>query len=136
MKLMALFFSTAALAVLGGGCTTHGPYEPLNTTKYTLEDKAKFILLDKDMRDAVTCTGLQEGRTTDGRMKIAANLHNQGNKRIEVQADCVFKDAQGFALDEQLYRTIILDENATETATFEAINTNAVKYTVRVRSAR
>lgn len=135
MKLMPLFFSTAILVVLSSGCA-HGPYDPLNTSKPNLEDKAKFVVLDKDMQHAVTCTGLQEGRTADGRLKIAAQLRNRENKRIEVQADCVFKDAQGFSLDEQLYRTVILDENATETLSFEALNTNAVKYTVRVRSAR
>lgn len=136
MKLMALLLSTAALVVLGTGCTTHGPYEPLDTTKHSVEDKAKFVLLDEEMQHAVTCTGLLEARTPDGRLKIAANLRNRQGARLEVQADCVFKDAQGFSLDEQLYRTVILDENATETLTFEAMNTNAVKYTVRVRKAR
>ena len=140
MKHLALLFSAAALAAIITGCATggsdHGAYPPLNTTNYNLEATAKFVLFDAGAQRSVTCTGLQEGRTVDGRLKISANLRNRENRRIEVQANCVFKDAQAFTVDETPFRTVILDENATEGITFEAFNTNAVKYTIRVRQAR
>jgi hypothetical protein len=67
---------------------------------------------------------------------VSAKLRNRENRRIEVQANCEFKDAQDFALDSTPFRTVFLDENATETVTFESFNKNAVRYTIRVRQAR
>ena len=63
-------------------------------------------------------------------------VYDRENRRIEVQANCVFKDAQGFTVDETPFRTVILDENATQDVSFEAFNLNAAKYTIRVREAR
>lgn len=139
MKLMALLFSAAALAVLITGCATrrdHGAYRPLNTTNHNVEAIAKFVLFDAGAQHSVTCTGLEEGRTSDGRLKVSANLRNRENRRIEVQANCVFKNEQGFPVDETSFRTVILDENATEGISFESLNTSAMKYTIRIRQAR
>jgi hypothetical protein len=139
MKLMALLFSATALAVLNTGCTTssdHGSYLPVNTTTNNVENTAKFVLFDAGAQQSVTCSGLEEGRTADGRMKVAANLRNRENRRIEVQANCVFKNEQGFPVDETTFRTVILDENSTVGISFESFNASAVKYTIRIRQAR
>ena len=136
MKHVALLLSTSALALLINGCAHGGAYQPQNTTKYSQEDTSKFVLFDSGAQHSVTCTGIQEGRTTDGRMKVTANLRNRENRRIEVQANCVFKDAQGFSVDETPFRTVILDENATESVAFESFKKDAAKYTIRVRQAR
>ena len=139
MKLIALLFSTTALAVLIAGCTTssdHGAYLPVNTTTNNVEATAKFVLFDAGAQHSVTCSGLEEGRTADGRMKVSANLRNRENRRIEVQANCVFKNDLGFAVDETAFRTVILDENATVGISFESLNATAVKYTIRIRQAR
>ncbi len=69
-------------------------------------------------------------------MKVVATLRNRENRRIEVQINCVFKDAQDFAVDETPFRTVILDENAMQAVTFEAFNKQALRYTIRVREAR
>ena len=61
-----------------------------------VDDDADF--LDAGAQRSVTCTGIQETRLPDGRMKVAANLRNRENRRIEVQANCVFKDEQAFAM--------------------------------------
>lgn len=136
MKTIALILSATVFALLESGCASGGAYAPRNATKFNQEDTAKFVLFDSGAQHSVTCTQIQTGRTTDGRLKVAANLRNRENRRIEVQANCVFKDAQNFTLDETPFRTVILDENATEGISFEAFNTNAVNYTIRVRQAR
>jgi len=39
-----------------------GPFAPLDTTKFTLENTDKFVLLSTSPRNfSVTCTGLQSG---------------------------------------------------------------------------
>ena len=136
MKHLALFLSVAACAAFVAGCASGGAYEPKNTTKYNVEDTAKFVLFDAGAQRSVTCPGIQEGRTSDGRMKVTAHLRNRENRRIEVQANCVFKDAQGFTVDETPFRTVFLDENATQDVSFESFNKDAAKYTIRVREAR
>lgn len=124
------------MALLAGGCARGGAYQAKNATKYNYEATSKFVLLDAGAQRSVTCPGIQETRLPDGRLKVAAQLRNRENRRIEVQVNCVFKDEQTFAIDETPFRTVILDENATETVTFESFKKEVSKYTVRVRQAR
>ena len=120
------------------GCATHdtGAYLPQNTSVNNVEDSNRFVLLDKAAQYSVTCGSLQEGRTPDGRMQVRANLRNRENRRIQVQVNCVFKDAQGFVLEDTPFQTVFLDENAQEGVAFLSANDKAQRYTIRVRQAR
>lgn len=134
---VALLLSAAALAFTAGCATETGPYAPLDTTKFTLENTDSFVLLDKPAQYSVTCTGLQHRPLADGRLEVTANVKNREARRIQVQINCVFKDDQGFSTgDETPWQTLILSENSTEAVRFTAMNTQARKYTVRVRQAR
>lgn len=126
-----------SLLLLGGCATEPGPFTPQDTTKYTVENTEKFVLLDKPTQYSITCTGLQERVLPDGRMEVVANVKNRETRRIQVQINCVFKDAQGFTTgDETPFQTLILAENSTEAVRFTAMNTLAQRYTIRVRQAR
>lgn len=133
-----LFVSIAALGLFGGCAVEPGPFAPLDTTKYTLENTDRFVVLDQPAQISVTCTGLQElTRPADGRLEVVANVKNRESRRIQVQINCVFKDEQGFSTgDETPWQTLILSENSTEAVRFTAMNAQAKKYTVRVRQAR
>jgi uncharacterized protein YcfL len=133
MKQLALFLSVVAL--VASGCAGNGGNEPVTTVKHNQEDP-RFVPMDKAVQQSVTCTQIQLGRTADGRTRVSANLRNQENRRLEVQANCQFKDAQGFTLESTPFQTVFLDENATETISFESINKDATNYTIRVRQAR
>ncbi len=135
MKTPLLPLATFA-AVLLAGCVG-GAYGPANTSRHDLENREKFVLLDSLTQSAVTCSGLQERRLADGRLEVSANVRNRENKRIQVQINCVFKDANGFSTgDETPFQTLILTENAQETSTFTSLNDKAQRYTIRVRLAR
>jgi uncharacterized protein YcfL len=135
-KTSLLLAATAGLVLLVG-CATPGPFTPQDTTRYTIENTEKFVLLDKPTQVSVTCTGLQERTLADGRLEVVANVKNREARRIEVQINAVFKDDQGFSTgDETPFQTLILAENSTEAVRFTAINTLAKKYTIRVRQAR
>lgn len=136
MKRITLLLSLTVIVALGAGCASGGAKLPKNAGKYNYEDTSKLVLFDSGAQRSVTSPGIQEGRTSDGRMKVTANLRNRENRRIEVQANCVFKDAQGFAIDETPFRSVFLDENATESVTFESFRKDVSKYTIRVRQAR
>ncbi len=130
-----------AALVAGGfsaGCVQQtGPFPALDTTKFTLENTERFVLLDQATQHAVTCTGLQEIPLADGRLEVVANVKNRENRRIDVQVSCVFKDEHGFSTgDETPFQTLILSEHATEAVRFTAMNPQAKKYTIRVRQAR
>ena len=136
IKTSLLLAATAGLVLLVG-CATPGPFTPQDTTRYTIENTEKFVLLDKPTQVSVTCTGLQERTLADGRLEVVANVKNREARRIEVQINAVFKDDQGFSTgDETSFQTLILAENSTEAVRFTAINTLAKKYTIRVRQAR
>lgn len=139
MKTKSLFLlaATAGLVLLAGCTTEPGPFTPQDTTRYTVENTEKFVLLDKPTQTSVTCTGLQERVLGDGRLEVVANVKNREARRIQVQINAIFKDDQGFSTgDETPFQTLILAENSTEAVRFTAMNTLAKKYTIRVRQAR
>lgn len=139
MKHPPILLLAGALSLgLSAGCLTKpGPFAPLDTTKFTLDNTERLVLLDQRTQYSVTCTGLQERLLADGRLEVVANVKNRERRRVQVQLNCVFKDEQGFSTgDETPYQTVILDENATEAVRFTAMNPLARKYTVRVRQAR
>src|SRR5919197_1070208 len=136
MKKSFVLFACAVMAVAASGCKTGGAYEPVNATKYDLENNAKFVLLDPGAQRSVTTSGVQEKWLPDGRLQVTSNIRNRENRRIQVQVDCQFKDEQGFPIDETPFQTLILTENAQQGVTFTAMNTQAKKYTIRVRQAR
>lgn len=137
MHRLTVLSATLGLLLFAGCASEPGPFTPQDTTKYTLENTEKFVLLDKPTQFSVTCTGLQERVLPDGRIEVVANVKNRENRRLQVQVNCVFKDAQGFTTgDETPFQNLILAENSTETVRFTAMNTLAKRYTIRVRQAR
>lgn len=127
----------SSLTILSGGCAhDHGAYLPVNTTVNDVENVAGFVLLDPGCQYSVTCPSIQESPLPDGRLQVQANLRNRENRRIQVQVNCVFKDAQGFSVEDTPFRNVFLDENAQETVRFVSMNNQAVRYTIRVRQAR
>ena len=61
-KPFLLSLAGAAVLALFAGCQTEpGPFLPQETTKYTLENSERFVVMDKRVQHSVTCTGLQEG---------------------------------------------------------------------------
>jgi hypothetical protein len=135
MKQTLLF--TLALAAAVAGCKTReGVSAPVNTTKYNYEDSVRFVLMDPGAQRSVTTSGIQERTLPDGRIEVATNVRNRQNRRIQVQAQCEFKDAQGFAIDSTPWQTLILTENGQETVRFAATDNQAKRYTIRIRQAR
>ncbi len=136
MKKLAFTFIAALGAIALTGCQSGGAYAPKNATKYNLEDQEPFVLLDRMVRRSVTCSGIQQMKMADGRLKVVANVRNREARRIQVQINCVFKDAQGFPTgDETPFQTLILTENAQEGVEFISMNDKAARYTIRVRQA-
>jgi uncharacterized protein YcfL len=93
--------------------------------------------MDSGAQRSVTPSGLEEKTLSDGRLEVGAILRNRGNRRIQVQVQCVFKDSAGFSTgDETPWQDVILTENGQETVRFTSMNNQATKYTIRVRQAR
>src|SRR5262245_32200954 len=101
MKQLKIMFALLAVG-LSAGCASHqGVYAPVNTGVGNQETTAKFVLMDPGTQKSVTSSGLQESRLDDGRLQVTCILRNQENRRIQVQVQCVFKDAQGFATGDE-----------------------------------
>ncbi len=131
--------AASGAVLLATGCSTYdkGPYLPQTSKTPAYEGKEPVVLMDRAVRRAVTCSGLQEQTLPDGRLEVVAHLRNRENRRIEVQANCVFKDQNAFTTgDETPFVMVILTENGTEDVKFTSMNSLAKKYTIRVRQAR
>jgi uncharacterized protein YcfL len=137
----AILFTLMAVGilVLAGCSSTHdkGPYLPQTSKTPAHESKEPVVLMDPGVQYSITHSGLQELVLPDGRLQITVHLRNRENRRLEVQANCVFKDQSGFSTgDETPWQTVILTENSTEDVKFVSANDKARKATVRVRQAR
>jgi hypothetical protein len=138
MKSLIALFSAAVLAAIASGCATGetGAYAPQNTDQFNYEATAPFVLMDKGAQNSVTVADIRSETLPDGRLQVAANVRNRENRRIQVQANCEFKNADGFAIDSSPWQTLILTENSMETIQFTSMNKDAKRYTIRVREAR
>lgn len=140
MKTPNIPFISIIAGLLVAGCSTghdKGPYLPEAVKTPAYENTERFVLLDPGAQYSVTCPMINERTLADGRLEVVAQIRNRENRRIEIQANCVFKDANGFtAGDETPFQTMILTENATEQVRFASANNLARRYTIRVRQAR
>ena len=66
------------LAVCAGCVSETGPFAPQDTTKFTLENTDRFVLLDQPAQYSVTCTGLQE--------RVLARAQGSSKKEAEQNA--------------------------------------------------
>ncbi|HLP78707.1 MAG TPA: YcfL family protein [Candidatus Paceibacterota bacterium] len=139
-KNLLLLLAVAGAALAFTGCETavvdHGAYLPLNATVNDVENRAGVVLLDRRVQNSVTCPGIQETHLQDGRLQVAAQLRNREERRIQVQVNCEFKDAQGFTIDSTPYQNVFFEANSQETVRFTSMNSLAVRYTIRVRQAK
>ena len=139
MKTTLLLLLAAGSAAMLVGCSTHdkGPYQAQWPETPAYETREPVVLLDPGVQYSVTYSGVQSRTLEDGRLQVDIQLRNRENRRIEVQANCVFKDQNGFLDgDETPFQMVILTENATKDLTFTSMNDRAKKFTVRVRQAR
>ncbi|HEY9508289.1 MAG TPA: YcfL family protein [Verrucomicrobiae bacterium] len=136
LTLVALSFVALAFTGCETAVVDHGAYLPLNATVNDIENRAGIVLLDKRVQNSVTCPGIQETHLPDGRLQVAAQLRNREERRIQVQVNCEFKDAQGFTIDSTPFQNVFFDSNSQETVRFIAMNEKAVRYTIRIRQAQ
>jgi hypothetical protein len=140
MNISLISLAAGGTLLLAVGCSsTHdsGPYLPQTPKTPAYESTEPIVLLDPGVQYSVSCSAIQEQMLPDGRLEVIAHLRNRENRRIEIQANCVFKDGNSFSTgDETPFVTVILTENGTEDVKFASMNNLARKYTIRVRQAR
>ena len=138
-KILFALIASTGLALFTG-CQTPvkdtGAYTPLNVNINNKEDYFAVVLLNKRVQNTITCPGIQETKLPSGQMQVSVNLRNRDKKRIQVQANCEFKDAQGFVIDSTPYQNVFFDDNSQESVQFVSMNAKAVRYTIRVREAK
>lgn len=125
-----------ALALTLTACSsTPGPYTP--TPAADVEGKEPIVLMDQMVQTSVTSQGIRYRELPDGRLEVIAVIQSKDPRRIQVQVQCVFKDVNGVAIDDETpWQTLILTENSQEQLSFKSMNNQAKKATIRVRQAR
>jgi len=141
MKKSIIQILPVAAALFVAGCeSTHdkGPYLPQQSRTPPYESTEPVVLLDPGVQHSITTTGQPQARVLeDGRLEVVVQLRNRENRRLEVQANCLFKDVNGVTTgDETPFQTVVLTENATEHVKFTSLNDKAKRFTIRVRQAR
>jgi len=136
MKPILNLICAATLLTGVAGCKTEsGPYAPNSANN--MEDRETVVLMDPMVQQSVTSGGVFFKTRESGRLEVTAKLQSRDPRRIQVQVQCVFKDANGFGVDDETpWQTLILTENSQEQLRFVSMNEQAKKATVRVRQAR
>jgi uncharacterized protein YcfL len=135
MKSILPCFAALALLTLATACRTPGPYTPTPTAN--VEGREPVVLMDQMVQTSVTSQGVHYRQLPDGRLEAIAIIQSRDPRRIQVQVQCVFKDANGIAIDDETpWQTLILTENGQEQVSFKSMNNQAKKATIRVRQAR
>jgi len=137
-KLIAIIPAAALIFVGCKSAYDQGPYVPQASKTPAYESTEPVVLMDPGVQHSITTTDQPMAQIlSDGRLEVIMQLRNRENRRIEVQANCVFKDVNGISTgDETPWQTVILTENSTEHVKFVSANDKAKRYTIRVRQAR
>lgn len=135
MKSILPCLTALALLTLATGCRSTGPYTPTPTVD--VEGREPVVLMDQMVQTSVTSQGVHYRQLPDGRLEAIAIIQSKDPRRIQVQIQCVFKDANGITIDDETpWQTLILTENGQEQVSFKSMNNQAKKATIRVRQAR
>jgi len=137
-RIPALIILGGALAGFFAGCQLGpcGP-APVVTTRYTLADTAKVMLMDDAVRQTIACTGLQINHRKDDRLEVVASLKNLGHETRVIQVNAIFKGPAGEMLrDETRWHLLTVEGNNTVVAKFVSQDDGAADFTVQVRAAK
>src|SRR5882672_1791662 len=108
----SIILTVATTALIAVGCSSSstydkGPYLPAQSKTPYHEGKETIVLLDPGVQYSVTTPAYMARTLDDGRMEVTVHLRNRENRRIEVQANCVFKDLNGDSTgDETPFQTV------------------------------
>lgn len=135
-NMLLSLLSVVTAAGLLAGCKSSGPYAPKPLAQPELEDALVVVLMDKRVQRSVACSDAKATTLADGRLEVNARLRNLETRRIQVQVQCLFKDALGHPTgDDTNWQNLILTENAQEPVRFVSLNDKAKRFTIRVRQA-
>jgi uncharacterized protein YcfL len=136
MKSVLVATALVLLTLSFASCASREPYLSQDSTKYTLENTEKLVLLDEATRQSLGSTGLYERILPNGLLETAVILKNRSAKSMTVQVRCAFLDAEGADLrDEGPWRSLTLPGNSSDAVRFIATNPKARNYAIQVRLA-
>jgi hypothetical protein len=127
------------LAVLTG-CAGEGPYRAAANPNSLEVAGAPVVVLDTDLqRTLAVDTPVLETRSAAGLLAIQVGLRNRrSDEQLQIQVQTIFKDKNGIVLNsvpgaEAPWTTLTLSQNELVNYTAQALQPEAVKYTVRIR---
>lgn len=125
-----------SLAGLLIGCATEGPYVPAGREP-GVEQENTAVIMDSEIADKIAVDTQNAERTQQGKLRAMANIRNRSNDDITVQVQTVFRDLNGFSInDDTSWETIVLTANETKSVTATSTSRKAERYTVRIRMMR
>ncbi len=129
-------FLLTSLVLLCFGCANEGPYRPAQREE-SPEIENLIVILDEKLTPFVAVDAHHTERTAQGKLKVMANLRNRTNQDHTVQVQTVFRDANGFSIDDDTpWETILLTANETRTISTTSTTPKAERYTIRIRLMR
>ncbi len=124
-----------ALAFTVTACSrSRGPDVPIADAKAVARTQSPVVLFDKTLKGKIAADQVEQYRLADGRMSISANLRNRTKKALTVQTRTVFKDAGGFAIDDETsWQNLFLSPQQYSTVRAASMTGAAEMATVEVR---
>jgi uncharacterized protein YcfL len=126
------FFALALLGIFTFGC--EGAYRPAKIPGADVENTETFVLFTKKLKGQVTVEGQRAKWTGANLLEVQARIRNRTEKPLQVEVQTVFKDDQGFSVnDTSAWKRLIFEPNETKIYRVNSINSKARNFTIRVR---
>ncbi len=127
--LLPAFFIVATIAPLKASIIAEGTGRAPETAG------AQAVILDEDLRDDLAVDSYTTGFTQNHLMVAQANLRSRTDHDLAIQAQTIFKDKYGVALNTEhnAWTTIIISAHGTHYYQSQSLTPNAAQYTIRLR---
>jgi len=112
-----------------------GPYK-VTREDNALERDEKVVLMDNDLQDDITITGLRRGRMQNGLLKVEAQIKNQTDSALAIQIKLRFQDKDKFFIEETNWMPVVLGHYEIYSFESNSLSDKPVDYTLSIRYAK
>ena len=132
------------VALCSSGCSTvdktsiaphQSPYLPKSNTN-ALQEHKRIVLLDYNSRWRLRIVRHAIERDQNNLLIVKLGIENAKNKNDVVDIQTIFKDKDGFELEQTNWEPVLLHRRKVTDYTITSMTSNAVDYTVLVRKSQ
>ncbi len=142
-RLQILIINITLSTIFTSGCSTvdktsiaphQNPYLPKSNTN-VMQEKERIVLLDYNSRWRLRIVRHAVERDNNNLLTVKLGIENSKNKDDIVDIQTIFKDKDGFELEQTNWEPVLLHRRKVTDYTVTSLSAQAADYTVLVRKS-